>query len=94
VPDEYARRARIVGAVLMEVQAGTPAYEAGLRGVSRDRYGRTFVNDVITAVDKTPVKSYDDLFTALEGLKIGDKVALTVERNDQTRKVVFTLVRD
>jgi S1-C subfamily serine protease len=94
VPDEYARRARIVGAVLMEVQAGTPAYEAGLRGVSRDRFGRIFVNDVITAVDKTPVKSYDDLFTALEGLKIGDKVALTVERNDQTRRVVFTLVRD
>jgi S1-C subfamily serine protease len=94
VPDEYARRARIVGAVLMEVQAGTPAYEANLRGVSRDRFGRTFVNDVITAVDKTPVKSYDDLFTALEGYKIGDRVSLTVERNDQTRRVVFTLVRD
>ncbi len=94
VPDEYARRARIVGAVLMEVPADKPAFAAGLRGISQDRFGRIFVNDVITAVDKTPVKSYDDLFTALEGYKIGDRVTLTVERNDQTRRVVFTLVRD
>ena len=94
VADEYARRARIEGAVLMEVQPGSPAYAAGLRGVSRDRFGRTFVNDVITAIDKTPVKSYDDLFTALESYKIGDKVNLTVERNGQKKTVPFTLVRD
>jgi S1-C subfamily serine protease len=94
VADEYARRARIEGVVLMEVQTGTAAYAAGLRGVSRDRYGRTFVNDVITAIDKAPVKSYDDLFTALENYKIGDKVNLTVEKNGQKRQVPFTLVRD
>jgi S1-C subfamily serine protease len=94
VPDEYAKRARIDGVILLEVQAGTPAYEAGLRGVSRDRFGRTYVNDVITAVDKTPVKSYDDLFTALEGYKIGDTVTLTVDRNGKTSLVPFRLIRD
>lgn len=94
VADEYARRAGIKGAVVMEVQPGTPAYQAGLRGVSRDRFGRTFVNDIIVGVEGAKIASYDDLFTALESYKVGDRVTLTVERNDQQRKIAFTLVRD
>ncbi len=92
--DEYARRAEITGVVILEVQAGTPAYEAGLRGLSRDRFGRTYVNDVIVAIDRTKVTSYDDLFTALESYKIGDTVSLTIVRNDRTRQVSLRLVRD
>jgi S1-C subfamily serine protease len=94
VPDEYARRSRVEGVIIMEVQAGTTAAQAGLRGLSRDRYGRWLINDVITAVDKTPVKTYDDLFTALEDYKVGDTVTLTVERDGKVRPVRFTLVRD
>ena len=92
--DATARRAGFEGVVLLEVPAGTPAYEAGLRGLGQDRFGRRFINDVITAVDRTPVKSYDDLFIALENHKIGDTVTLTVERDGKVRPVRFTLVRD
>ncbi|MCX6565186.1 MAG: trypsin-like peptidase domain-containing protein [Candidatus Aminicenantes bacterium] len=92
--DAYARRAGFEGVVLLEVPAGTPAYEAGLRGLSQDRFGRRFINDVITAVDRTPIKSYDDLFSILENHKIGDVVTLTVERDEKVRPVRFTLVRD
>jgi len=92
--DATARRAGFEGVVLLEVPAGTPAYAAGLRGLSRDRYGRRIVNDIITAVDRIPVKSYDDLFAVLEGKKIGDPVTLTVERDEKARPVRFTLVRD
>jgi len=94
VYDAYARRAGVTGAVIEQVNSGTPAYDAGLRGLSRDRYGRLLINDVVTAIDKTPVKSYDDLFTALENYKIGDTVTLTVERNEKARPVRFKLVRD
>jgi len=94
LPDEYARRSRVEGAVIMEVQAGTAAAEAGLRGLSRDRFGRWLINDIVTAIDRTPVKSYDDLFGALENYKIGDTVTLTVERDGKARPVRFTLVRD
>jgi len=92
--DAYVRRAGIEGVVLLEVPAGTPAYEAGLRGLGRDRFGRRILNDVITAVDRTPVNSYDDLFGILENHKIGDVVTLTVERDEKVRPVRFTLVRD
>jgi S1-C subfamily serine protease len=94
LPDQYARQAGIEGVVVMEVQTGSAAYAASLRGLNRDRFGRTYVNDVITAVDKTPVKSYDDLFSALESYKVGDTVTLTVVRNEKSRSVAFQLIRD
>jgi len=94
LPEQYARRADVQGVVIMVVETNSAAYEAGLRGMSRDRYGRTYVNDVITAVDKTPVKSYDDLFSALENYKIGDSVTLTVLRSEKSRPVKIQLIRD
>ncbi|MDD8025629.1 MAG: trypsin-like peptidase domain-containing protein [Acidobacteriota bacterium] len=95
VADTYARQSRIEGAVIMEVPAGKAADKAGLTGLSQDRFSRRiFVNDVIIGIDKTPVKSYDDLFTALENYKIGDRVTLTVKNNSRNRPVPFTLVRD
>ncbi len=94
LPDQYARRADVEGVIIMEVPTGSPAYAAGLRGLSRDRFRRTYLNDVITAVDKTPVKSYDDLFSALESYKIGDSVTLTVVRNEKARPVRIQLIRD
>ena len=94
LPDQYARRVNVEGVVIQEVQSGGAADEAGLRGLSQDRYGRTYINDIITAVDKYPVKTYDDLFSALENYKIGDTVTVTVVRNDRERKVKIQLVRD
>lgn len=92
--DYYARRAGIEGVVILEVPQGSPADKAGLRGVRQDRFGRRYATDVITAVDRTQVKTYDDLFNALENRKIGDAVTLTVEREGKARPVRFTLVRD
>ncbi len=88
-----ARRYDLTGAVILQVERGSVADRAGLRGLARDRMGRLFVNDVITAVDKIPVKSYDDFFNALESYKIGDEVSLTVEREKKTRRVTVALTR-
>jgi len=92
VRDEAARRARIEGAVVLEVVRGSRAYDLGLRGLYRDNFGRLLVRDVIVGVDAVKVKSYDDLFTALEGYKIGDSVDLRVEREGKTRTVRLQLV--
>jgi PDZ domain-containing protein len=40
-------------------------------------------NDIITAVDSTPVNVIPDLSTALAGKKVGDTVTLAVTRNKQ-----------
>jgi S1-C subfamily serine protease len=92
VRDEVARRSKVEGAVVMEVDRDSRAYDLGLRGLMRDNFGRLLIRDVITAVDQMKVKSYDDLFAALDGYKIGDTVALTVEREGKSRQVRVRLV--
>jgi S1-C subfamily serine protease len=90
--DQYARRTDIEGAVILDVPRGGPAYELGLRGLGRDSFGRLYVRDVIKAIDGTKVKSYDDLFSALDNYKIGDTVTLTVDRDGKSRPVKVQLV--
>jgi S1-C subfamily serine protease len=93
LPDEYAQRIGIEGVVIMEVASGSEADKAGLKGMGRDRYGRIFLRDVIVALDGKKVKSYDDLYAALEDRKIGEAVNLTISRDDRTRQVRLTLVQ-
>ncbi len=94
--DEYARRLQVdvEGVVILEAPQGSEAARAGLQGISRDRRGYYYLGDVITAVDGTKVKSYDDLFTLLETKKVGDEVTLTVSRNNRERRVRVTLVKN
>jgi S1-C subfamily serine protease len=92
VRDEVAQRAGIMGAVVLQVSRGSRAYDLGLRGLYRDNFGRLLIRDVVTGIDATAVKSWDDLFTALDGYKIGDTVTLTVEREGKSRKVTIQLV--
>jgi S1-C subfamily serine protease len=91
VPDDYVRRSGIAGAVIADVPSNSQAYELGLRGLTRDAFGRRYARDVITAVDGTKVTSYDDLFTALDNYKIGQTVTLTVMRDGKARKVQIQL---
>jgi S1-C subfamily serine protease len=93
VRDEYARRAEIPGAVIAEVPRASSSYDLGLRGLSRDNRGRLFIRDVIVGIDGTKVASYDDLYNALDGYKIGDTVTLEVDQDGKTRKVRITLVK-
>jgi S1-C subfamily serine protease len=92
VRDEVARRAKIEGAVVLQVARDSRAYELGLRGLFRDEYGRLRTRDVVTAIDAMKIKSWDDLFSALDGYKIGDTVTLTVAREGKTRQVALKLV--
>ncbi len=91
--DRYARQARVEGAVIYEAPEDSEAYRKGLRGLVRDRSGRRYIQDVIVAIDGTEIKSFDDLFNALDAYQIGDTVTLTVDRDGKTRKVQVTLVR-
>jgi S1-C subfamily serine protease len=93
VNDEYARRAGLRGAVILEAPRDSQAYDAGLRGLSRDNRGRLFVGDIVVGIDETKIASYDDLYNALDDRKIGDTVTLTVDQNGKTRKVRIVLVK-
>ena len=78
----------VPGLLVMVVEPGSPAERAGIQGTrTHPRRPRIIPGDVIQAVNGKPVKSSDQLYSALERLKPGDEVTLTLYRNKQTRDV-------
>lgn len=68
------------GAVVAYVYPGTPAAQAKLQ-----------VGDVITSVNGKPVASALDMSTAVEALRIGQKITVTFERGSSTHTVQMIL---
>jgi len=92
LPDQYAARANIKGAVIVDAPRGSEGYNAGIRGIARDRYGRLYIQDTIVGINNIKINSYDDLFNALDNFKIGEVVTLTIKRDGKTRNVRIKLV--
>ena len=68
------------GAKLTRITPDGPAAKAGL-----------LVDDVITAIDKKPLKNYDDLLARLLERKPGDKLSLTLLRNKEKAHLTAVL---
>ena len=86
LPDHWARRIGVAGVVVQEVTPGSPADQAGMRGLQKGRR-RIVLGDVIVAVDGQPVASRDDLLDRFEAAGNGGEVTLTVERDGERRRV-------
>lgn len=71
------------GAFIVSVNEGSAAEAAGLKA-----------NDIVTAVDDTPVTSADGLIIALREHSVGDEVTLTVVRDGKEQEVKVTLGSD
>jgi S1-C subfamily serine protease len=68
------------GALVVQVQEGSPADEAGIRE-----------GDVITALGDRRVESAEDLLGALRAQRPGDRVDVTVDRNGESQTLQITL---
>ena len=88
------------GAYVNEVQSGTPAAQAGLRG-GNSPSNTTLLSicptqaggDLITAIEDSPVTRFDDLLIYLERYtQPGDTVVLTVLREGESIELDVTLV--
>jgi S1-C subfamily serine protease len=91
-PDQTLRRMGLEGALVLDVLAGSPAEQAGLRGTQRDEAGRVRLGDLVVAADGREVKSSDDLSAVLEEKTVGSQVRLRIRRTDGEREVTVTLV--
>lgn len=85
------RRLGLTGVLVLEVQEGTGAAKAGLRGTRWERDGSIALGDVVVGVAGKRVASYDDLVSALEKQKIGDTVPVRVLRDGREITVDVTL---
>lgn len=88
-PDQWAQQIGIEGVPILRIEPNSPAAEAGLQGAKRNNWGQISLGDVIVAIEDYPVANDDQLLSALEHYKPGDKVNVSVVREGKllTRKV-------
>jgi S1-C subfamily serine protease len=79
------------GVLVLNVAPGSPAARAGLRPSQIERNGNIVIGDVIAALDGEPVESEADLVNELDEREFGDRVTLTVIRNERRVEVPITL---
>ncbi len=80
--EAIAARLGVDGIVVVRTVPGSPAQQAGIRGVDLNN---DTLGDVIVAANGTPVHKLSDLVDQLAKVGIGNKVQLTLRRGNQTR---------
>ena len=70
------------GVLVLDVPVDSPAYKAGMRGTRRMESGLIEIGDIIIKVENKKINTEADLFAALESMKPGDEVSVTVNRVD------------
>lgn len=83
------------GLLIQELEDGSPAQAAGLRGYTRvvqaGMYRLGIGGDLITAIDGKPVETQDALKKAVNQKRAGDKMEFTIFRAGRTMKIQMTL---
>ena len=86
VPDTM--RQRLIqsdrGIIISYVDKKGGASEAGLKGMTQDKYGRIYLGDIIMSVDGQAVNNLDDIYQVLEKKNIGDFVDLKFIREGKS----------
>jgi S1-C subfamily serine protease len=87
------------GVLIIEVLAGSPAAEAGLKGGQRQvRIGRMLLpvgGDILTAIDGEPIASDRDLIRYLDTqTRIGQTIQVTIWRDGQQLSVPVILTEE
>ncbi len=85
------RQLNVQGVVILKVEPGSSAEQAGLQGTLFDRFGSLVPGDIITAIDGSPVTSISEFIARMDDYRIGDKVRLDVWRNGKMRQVEVML---
>ena len=82
--DADSRRLGIQGVIVRDVELGGPAAEAGIQPLMVDRNGRTRIGDVIVGIEDREIRTYDDLYQALDQHEPGDRVTVKLLREGRT----------
>jgi len=92
VPDAIRMRMGVQGAMILALEPGGPAEQAGLRQTRRDVFGTIILGDVITALDENSVSGNDDLIRLLESkYRSGDRVRVRFYREGKQGEAELVL---
>jgi S1-C subfamily serine protease len=93
VSRRVSERLDVEGLLVLEVDTGSPADKAGLRGTRITVDGTLVPGDILKAIDGQPVRTIYDLHDVLEQHSIGDRVEVAVYREGRTLTVPVVLER-
>ena len=82
--DQIVRQLDIEGVLILKVQPGGAAEEAGLQPTVVDENEQIRLGDVIVEIDGTTIRNADDLFKVIDGRAVGDTVSVKVLRHGRT----------
>ena len=88
--ERLMERLGVAGVLIVQVESGSSAEKAGLRGV-RKAGGDILLGDIIVGVNGKPIKSLDDLRREMERYQVGDEVTLKVIRDGKEFQVKVIL---
>jgi S1-C subfamily serine protease len=88
---QVLREVDIDGVLILEVPAGSPAHQAGLRPTYRDVFGDIILGDIIVGIDGRSVSTSEQLYSILDDKRVGDKVRLDIIRDGRKISAMVTL---
>jgi len=91
--DQIVTQIGLKGVLVQDVTAGGAAERAGIQGTKRDSLGRLKLGDLIVGLNGDPINDSADLYKALERYQAGDRITVTIVRNDETQQVEAVLQR-
>jgi len=86
-----SERLHLPGVLIVDIARGSGSDQAGLRPTSESNNGNIILGDIITAINDYPVKTPDDLLTALERFEPGQQVSVSINRDGKPQKVNVVL---
>ena len=76
---------------VLQVDAGSQADKAGLKGIRVKANGEVVTGDIITAINNVKLSSADKLMSLLDERQIGETVTVTVWREGKSRDISISL---
>lgn len=75
-----------IGVMIGQVKPDGPAGRAGIQGMRTTQDGDIILGDIILSINGVRITSVESLMTTLESFKIGQTVALRVDRGGRIVK--------
>jgi S1-C subfamily serine protease len=88
--ERIARQLDIEGVLIIDIQPGGAAEEAGLRGTRRVG-NEIILGDIIKSINNAPVSSYDDLRNEFDTYRVDDEVILGILRGERRIEIKVKL---